>query len=187
MVPRYLGFIGYCSLLVASLLINTFVSALILLFGVIAVAAAWVILGLDVGDVVMIANGMAMVAGPVLVAALLAKHVESLADLIRFSPIIFATGMICWLLHLLAHFRAWKELGIGLFMYSAVCQIAAMITTFAGVATLPKGFNITANVSAITALKGPALQILALAGLLAMASYILSATAFLSVEKKGIK
>ncbi len=189
MVPRYLGFIGYCSLLLATLFISTVVSGAILIAGVLMVSAAWILLGLEVGDVIMIANGMAMIGGPLIIAGILARNVTSYSQLpevmVRFAPFVFLTGLVCWLLHLISHFRAWKELGISLFKYSAYCQIAAMVMMLAGMSTIPRTMPVNAtNVTAImNYIRGPTLEILVLAGLLGICSYILSAMSFISIKK----
>ena len=147
---KYLGGIGYILLLVGTLLsFGSSAAGVLAVVGVILAAVAWILLGKNLGDKVMLANGIMMIVGPIITFVAMfgilmsmiltpmfpttnspmapknpAVVIQTLMSVIAIALIV---GIVCWVLQVLSHLRAGNALGISMFKYSAYCQIISFI------------------------------------------------------------
>jgi len=209
---KYLGGIGYLLLLIGPLLsFGASAGGGLALIGVILAAIAWIFMGKSLGDKIMLANGIMMIVGPIVSSVAMfgilmsilpttnqphmaprnpAVVVQTLMSVIAIAVII---GIVCWVLQVLSHLRAGNALGISMFKYSAYCQILsfvlivlALIWMFGNIAAIVPLLQTQAmkpNPELFFKIFGPALILVALGGLLGIASNILSAVAFFSIEE----
>ncbi len=203
---KYLGGIGYILLLIGPLLsLGASAAGGLSLIGLILAAIAWIFMGRNLDDKVMLANGIMMIAEPIITIALTFGILMSIPSMAPKNPAVviqtlmlviavaLIIGIICWALHVLSHLRAGNALDISMFKYSAYCQILsfvlvvlAFIWMFGNIAAIVPLLQTQAmrpNPALLLKIFGPAIGLIALGILLGVISNILSAIAFFSIEE----
>ncbi len=208
---KYLGGIGYILLLVGPLLsFGASAAGGLAIVGVILAAVAWILMGKSLGDKVMLANGIMMILGPIITFVAMfgilmsmlptanppmapKNPVVAIRTLMLVIAIALIVGIVCWVLQVLSHLRAGNALGISMFRYSAYCQILSFILivlafiwmfgNITAIVPLLQTQAVQPNPELLLKIFGPAFGLIALGGLLSIASNILSAIAFFSIEE----
>ncbi len=208
---KYLGGIGYILLLVGPILsAGSNVAGGLSLIGVILAAVAWILLGRNLNDRVMMANGIMMIVGPITIAvamfgvlmaavpttnqpAMPKDSAPIIQALLSVAAMVVIIAIVCWILQVLSHFRAGGKLGISPFKYSAYCQIIVFVLVILAIIWLFG--NISAIIPQLQAqatkpdpklffkIFGPVFGLIALGGLLGIISNVLSAVAFFSIKE----
>lgn len=214
---KYLGGIGYLLMVVTPLLAFGMQQLSPLgTLGILLAAVAWIILGRELDDKVMLANGIVMIATPLTLVVLLFGLIASMLPKTNYQPptlppnamafvkilmvamaVILILFVVGWILHLLSLFRAGSKLRISLFTYSAYCQIVFFILAFLGGALMVNGVLSIAPLLQTQMMKpnpmllyrifGPAFVVFAIGGVVGMIANVLTAVGFLSLEDSSTK
>ncbi len=208
---KYLGGVGYILMLVGPILsAGSDIGGGLSIIGAILAAVAWIFLGRNLNDKIMMANGVMMIVGPIIVVVAMFGVIISMIPmtnqpampknpaliiqaLLSVVAVVIIIAVICWVLQVLSLLRAGNALGISTFRYSAYCQIIGFILVILAVIWL------FGNLAAVVPLLqtqvtkpspellfrifGPMFGLIALGGLLGIISNILSAVAFFSIEE----
>ena len=213
---KYLGGIGYLLMVVTPLLAFGMQQLSLLgTLGVLLVAIAWILLGRELDDRVMLANGILMIISPLISLIILFGVIASMLPKTNYQPptlppnamafvkilmvavaVILVLFFVEWILHLLSLFRAGSKLRINLFTYSAYCQIASFISAVLGVALMINSILSIAPLLQTQMMKpnpmllyrifGPAFVVFAIGGVVGIIANVLAAIGFFSLEESGI-
>ncbi len=214
---KYLGGIGYLLMIVTPLM-SLGVQQFILFgasLGVLLVAVAWILLGRELDDKVMLANGILMIATPLISSVLLFGVIASMLPKTNYQPptlssnammfikmlmviavAILVLFLVEWALHLLSLFRAGSKLRINLFTYSAYCQILSVILAFLGgalmvnsvlsIAPLLQTQMMKPNPMLLYRIFGSAFIVFAISGVVDIIANVLAAIGFFSLEESKV-
>jgi len=208
---KYLGGVGYILMLVGPILATgSNVGGGLSIIGAILAAVAWIFLGKNLNDKIMMANGIMMIVGPIIIVAAIFGVIISMIPmtnqpampknpalviqaLLSVIAVVIIIAVICWVLQVLSLLRAGNALGISTFKYSAYCQIIGFILVIlaviwlfgnlAAVVPLIQTQVTKPNPELLFRIFGPMFGLIALGGLLGIISNILSAVAFFSIEE----
>jgi len=212
---KYLGGIGYLLVIIAPFFAVRPSIALVFdalaFVGILLVAIAWIMLGRELGDNVMLANGIMMILAPIVSVGLLFGVIFTMLPKTNYQPptlppnpmaflktlmivvaIILVIGFVSWLLHVLSLLRAGNKLGKSPFRYAAYCQIASFVIGIIGLALMINGVLSVAPLlqtqlihpspMMLYRIFGTSFVVLMIGGFVGFVSYVLACVGFFSIE-----